>query len=215
MNFFDTLIDLPLFKGVTRETMAEITGKYRLGFRKFAQGETLVHAGDECRVLTFVLSGLARVTTELPMLHLSYTLPSGSVVMAENLFGRLTRYPSTVMALEPVGTMEITKRDYFEILHHDPIFMYNYLNLLSWHAQKAYLNFPDMSLLSKLRFYVENFTEPGATDIVLEARQSLCDKLGVSALVYEAELTALRNRRIVSEFDIFRIVIPSRDGFRI
>ena len=53
---FDILMGLPLFRGVTRERMAETVGMAKFHFLKYLPGETVVTAGDPCTHIKFIIS---------------------------------------------------------------------------------------------------------------------------------------------------------------
>lgn len=172
-NFFDRLIDLPLFKGASRDTITRVVGTYKLDFQRFAPGETIVEAGMPCRELIFVLSGAVRVATATPLYVVRHTLPCDIVLTPEFLFGRSTEYPSTVTALgDAVSVVKIAKRDFFEILRVEPIFLYNYLNMLSLKSQKCFEHIPGSTPGHVIKSIVNYFTDQASDDISIECRDA-------------------------------------------
>ena len=212
-NFFDILADLTLFKGISQAAITHMVGKYPLNFRKFADGETIVAAGEQCRSLIFVLSGRVRVTSVDRHFEIRHTLPPHSVLMAEYLFGRNTSYPATACAIGPVSIMEISKTDYFQLLHSDSVFILNYLNHLSCKAQKLYDFVAGPSFLTTLGCFVDAFTEHSSTDIHIYSSFNIPNELGIHEHLYENTLNMLVAQGIVDSFDAEKVVIANRPAF--
>ena len=59
-SMFELLMNLPLFRGVSRSRIAEVVGSAKFHFLKYPKGETVVRAGEECTHLAFVISGSVR-----------------------------------------------------------------------------------------------------------------------------------------------------------
>ena len=138
-QMYQLLMGLPLFSGVTYEKMLEIIGNTKFHFLKFLGGETFIAEGEQCTHIKFIISGKVRVSiaNHDRRFTVSQTLTAPDVVAPEYIFGRSTVYPCSVVALEPTGVLQISKADYMKILNSDPIFLINYLNLLSMNAQKS------------------------------------------------------------------------------
>lgn len=109
-SMFDLLIQLPLFQGVSRESMEHIVGGAKFHFLKFPEGETILRAGDACSHVTFVISGSVRstVVNASGSFAVGQTLRAPAVLALDFLFGKLTTYPATVIALEPTGILSLT-----------------------------------------------------------------------------------------------------------
>ena len=56
-SMFEILMDLPLFRGVTRARLAQTVGEAKFHFLKFPAGEPIVRADEPCAHLTFIISG--------------------------------------------------------------------------------------------------------------------------------------------------------------
>lgn len=209
INFFDTLTDLPLFKGISHETMARTVGRYRFEFKKFVEGETIIEAGSPCASIVFVLSGKVRMKTVIADFEIGQTLSEGSVFMADFLYGRITKFPSSVVASETVGTLEISKADYINILNSDNIFLLNYLNYLSRKAQLCFDNVPNGSFLSKISYLIDFFTQPSSSDIQIRTSSKIFDVLGLSETDYNLNMENLVAKKMISSFTGNQINIKS------
>ena len=173
---FDLLMELPLFRGVSHDTMKNIVGMAKFHFLKYLPGETVVEAGSPCTHIKFIISGSVRSKIVNPdsRFKVSQTLVAPDIISADYLFGRATDYPCTVTAIEPTGILQIAKNDYIKILKSDEVFMFNYLNLLSMNAQKSVsgvLALTTGSIEERIAFWIVALTQPSGRDISLECRQ--------------------------------------------
>lgn len=203
-SMFEILMELPLFRGVTRERMAETVGMAKFHFLKYLPGETIVEAGSPCTHIKFIISGSVRSKIVNPdgRFKVSQTLNAPDVISADYLFGRATNYPCTVTAIEPTGILQIAKSDYIKILNSDEVFMFNYLNLLSMNAQKSVsgvLALTTGSIEERIAFWIVALTQPTGTDIALECRQrDLYSFFGVQRGSFIATLDSMRERGLLT-----------------
>lgn len=140
-TMFETIMDLPLFKGVGPAHVQDFVGSTHLDFRKYAPGDTIVNPADECTRLTFLLSGTAKVTYASTdgSFRLSYRCGRGAVLGADKLFGMVHKYMCEASASNTVGVMEMTKEQYISLIKSDNIYLLNLLNYLSYASQRATL----------------------------------------------------------------------------
>ena len=92
---YDTLLQLPLFQGVSHEIISELVGKTKLHFTKYANDAVILEAGDNQNVLSFVVSGSVTKSYKFPGLEVTIneTISAPAVIDAEYLFGIDLRYP--------------------------------------------------------------------------------------------------------------------------
>ena len=200
----DIFTQMPLFRGVTRERMAQTVGMAKFHFLKYRPSETIVNAGDRCMHLRFILSGKVRIsiTNSDGRFRVSQTLSAPDVVSPDFLFGPSTLYPGDVTSIDDVSIVQVSKADYVKILNSDPIFMFNYLNYLSMNAQKSIDGVMSLSMGSieeRIAFWVVATTQPTATDVTVECRQrDMCFIFGVQRSSFVAALDHLAERRALS-----------------
>lgn len=184
-SMLDILAALPLFQGVTREKMAKIVGITRFHFLKYADGDIITNAGDQCNHVTFIISGKVRITfgSSDDRLRIHQSLVAPDVISPDFLFGSSTVYPGDVVALGDVGIVRLSKSEYLKVLHSDPIFMFNFLNHLSRNAQKSVegvLAMTNGSIEERLAMWVVAVTQPSAVDIQIQCKnRDLYMMLGV------------------------------------
>ncbi len=201
---FEIFMELPLFRGTTRERMAETVGMAKFHFLKYLPGETIVEAGAPCTHIKFIISGSVRSKIVNPdsRFKVSQTLVAPDVISADYLFGRATNYPCTVTAIEPTGILQIAKNDYIKILKSDEVFMFNYLNLLSMNAQKSVsgvLALTTGSIEERIAFWIIALTQPSGRDIALECRQrDLYSFFGVQRGSFISTLDSMKARGLLT-----------------
>lgn len=173
-SIYDTLLELPLFRGASRERLSEIVGVAKFHFLKYVPGDTIFAAGENCTHIRFVLTGKVRVTLESPGedFEVTQTLDGPDVILPDYLFGRSTVYPARAEALTNLSVLQIEKADYLRILAMDQVFLINYLNYLSMDAQKllSVMSLPGAGVESRIVFLVNSMTQPGASDIEIISR---------------------------------------------
>lgn len=202
-SIFDTIMSLPLFRGVTRERIADIVGTTKFHFLKYLPGSTIIHAGDNCTHLVFIIAGAVRMVTTNSngRFRIAQTLHSGDAIMPYFLYGRNTHYPCDVTALETCNILQIDKTDYLRILNADPIFLINLLNIIATGAQNAIdgvLSVATGSLEERLAVWIVCMTQPNATDIVLSCRQrDLYSVLGVQRNSFITTMISMQERGLI------------------
>ena len=214
-SMFDLLMELPLFRGVSQETMKKTAGEAKFHFLKYLAGAEVVKAGAPCTHITFVISGSVRLTTTNRdgRISVSQTLRAPDVIAPDFLFGRATNYPCTARALEPTGILQISKADYLKILNSDPVFMFNYLNIISMNAQKSVVGLMSLtsgSLEERIAFWVIALTQPSGENVAIECPlRNLCAVWGVQRSTLVDVLTRMKVHGVES-FGPSGVVFASR-----
>ncbi len=214
-SMYEILMGLPLFNGVSYNRISEVVGSTKFHFLKYLAGEQIVQAGEPCTHIKFIISGSARVTIENSdgRFKVSQTLSKPDVISPYFLFGRATHYPCTATAIESTGILQISKQDYVKILNSDPIFLFNFLNLLSMNAQKAIdgvLALTTGSLEERIAFWIVALTQRGGKDIVLSCRQrDLYALFGVQRTSFIGTLDNMKSRGLI-DYNQHEIRINSR-----
>ncbi len=195
---FDVLLSLPLFSGASTQKIQQIVGKHKFHFLKFTDGEQMTAAGDPCTHIRFIISGRVRSTVESPdgRIRVSQTLPAPNVIAPDFFFGRTTSYPCTVKAIGSAGVVDVEKSEYLKIIESDPVFLFNFLNLLSVDAQQGVQGVMCLTsgdLRKRIAYWILALTQRGGEDIEMECRQrDLYTVFGVPRQSLIAALTDMR-----------------------
>lgn len=214
-SMYETLMSLPLFAGTSHQKLSDIIGKYRFHFLKYAPGERIVSEGDACTHLKCIIGGYVGVTisNDSKRLRVSQTLEAPDVTSPDFFFGKTTHYPATATALTDTGIVQIDKGDYMNIITSDPIFLFNYLNLLSMNAQlsvKGVLALTSGSLEKRICYWIIALTQNNGKNITLECRHK--DMYTVFGVQRQSLISALDNLKNLGaiEYDSKEIRVADR-----
>lgn len=202
-NIYQTLMQLPLFQGVSRAKLLELVEKTRFHFLKYEDGETVASRSTACTHLKFLLSGSIRyeMSTYDGKVKLSQTLHAPDILAPDHLFGRSTHYPGNYYAVGSVGMMQIDKSTFMTLMQDEPIFLINLLNILSRRSQKNEECLMSMStgdLRERLSYWILNLTSRNATQIRINARQrDLYSYFGVQRTVLLNTLAEMKQEKII------------------
>lgn len=202
-SMFELLMELPLFRGVSHQRLAEVVGRAKFHFLKYPENEVILRAEEECRHLVSVIGGSVRLTVanSTGRFEVSSTLDAPAVISPDFLFGRLTRYPCTVTAQTTCSLLQIDKADFVKILNSDEIFLFNYLNTLSVNAQKAQhglLALTSGSVDERIAFWIMSLTQPGSRDILMScSTRELCGLFNVPRQSFEAVAQSMEARGLI------------------
>ncbi|MDE6145007.1 MAG: Crp/Fnr family transcriptional regulator [Muribaculaceae bacterium] len=213
---YQTILDLPLIKGVSAARLTEIAGRYKLNFKKYAPGSVIINVGDRCECLKFVLSGSVSmaIADADETLVIQQTLTAPQVIAPDYLFGRLTEYPCSVKAESSVGIMEISKEEYRKMLASDSVFLFNYLNAVCSRSQRGVrglLALISGSAVERIAYWISTLTQFGATDIrVTSERADLNTLLGISASAWRGAMERMRSAGIIVDVTPRSFSVTSR-----
>lgn len=203
-SIYETLMSLPLLKGVSSERLKQIVTSIPLHFLKYPEGNTIIQAGEQSNHINFIINGSVRTTisNSTGRFKVSQTLTGPDVIAPDYLFGRITAYPCTAVALESTGTLQISKSDYIGMLMRDEVMLFNYLNLLAAGAQsrvEGILSLTEGKLEERIAYWIVALTQRTGQDIVLSCRQrDLYTFFGVQRSVFNATLDNLVERNVIT-----------------
>ena len=130
---YDTLLQLPLFQGMSRTELSEVVEHVKLHFHKYEMGETLFCQGDRCDQLVFLLSGELSAETVAPsgLFSLMEVCDKPQAIELYSLFGKCPSYGATYVARTEVSVLTIDKCYIYGVFDKYEVFCMNLYNLLS------------------------------------------------------------------------------------
>lgn len=139
-KLYETLLQLPIFQGITLFDFNDLMGKLKWHFDKHRPGETIVKAGERCDKVICVLSGSTSQTTESSTKLFTVTEYNSRPFILEpySLFGLDYTYNSTFSAITEVTTSSFTKLSFLTIVNDFLICRLNMINLFSLRNQFLY-----------------------------------------------------------------------------
>lgn len=214
-SMFNTLMQMPLFRGVSYHQLSEVLGRHPFHFLKYTDNQTVISAGDLCTHLSTVVSGKVRMVigSNDNKVRVSQTLEAPEPIAPDFFFGKTTCYPATVTADGTCGIMQIEKNDFIKIINSDSIFLFNYLNMLSMNAQlstEGVLALTSGDLKKRIAYWIISLTQLNARDITMECRQrDLYSVFGVQRQSLTSALNEMKQAGIL-DYTPTRIDITDR-----
>ena len=136
-TMFDTLLQLPLFQGLSQEDFTNILAKVKLHFTRLKTGEVIIRKGMPCNQLYFILKGEVSATSTSNDSLYSFIeyFQAPYLIEPQSMFGMQTEFFSKYVAHTDVSMVTISKSCVLNELFNYEIFRLNYLNIISNYAQ--------------------------------------------------------------------------------
>ena len=183
---YETIMDLPLFKGLGADQISLMLEKTRVEFLNFEDGEIVAQPDTHVRAVDFIISGQINKINNFENFDVSIveTLGKGAVIGALNMYGLFTNYLATYVAKGKTSIMRICKEPYMNILLSDKIYILNYLNYLSAAVHRNIdktLNVAKFSIQDYLSILTSSLVSPLAESVEIKGSdQELAKLCGVS-----------------------------------
>ncbi len=218
-SMYDTMMSLPLMKGVSKTQLSDFVAKTPLHFTSFGSGETVEEYDAPCSTVKCLVSGSVRMILRVlgGKADVGSTLKAPAVLGLQNLFGLHTHSMFWAISLGQCGIMEFDKARFLELLRGNNICLLNVLNDLSWRCQRAQSFMHDAPRLDaphRLALLVLSSTEIQASEIHFSANGTpvadvLCDTAADREALADMEAAGIIRFRSESVIEI-----PSRDRLR-
>ena len=136
MSTFELFLQLPLFKGIEMEDLFSLIPKINLDFESFQPDEVVFSPGMEAKGLVYLLKGEAKV-----LFKGHERIVEGPVLLSfTELFGAKNNFLIETTAREFCSTLNIDTKSLLYLLRNCPVFLSNYLSLLSDTIDSLYFN---------------------------------------------------------------------------
>ena len=175
MSIYDSLLQIPLFKGLSIETFNEIIEKYKFEFLSYDKGSAIITAGEECNCFKFVISGSVRseFINEKIKIKLYETISAPNDIISNYALGNNV-FPVSVFAEDDnTGILVVDKQDFLSIMQEQRVVMLNYLILLSRKSQipyEAYNQIATDNIRAKFALWILYFTNYNSSNISIKAK---------------------------------------------
>lgn len=191
---YDTIKELPLFKGLTDDQLSGILEKTKVEFLNFDDNEIVVDLTMPVTSVTFILNGCLRNIYKFHNyeIRIEEFLVKGNIVGGKHLFGLDTRYGFLSLSKGKTSVMRINKKDYLSILQDNEICLINYLNYLSaviHRSEKANLYSDNNNFVENIRKLLVPITTQAAKRIEVKGNLNELSKLfGMDIIAKESNM---------------------------
>ncbi len=180
-TMYEIIMDLPLFKGVSKDHVSAFLEKTHLEFKNFHSGEQVVLNGEPTPEIGFVFTGRIRSVflNDDGTLRIGETSGQGKVIGADVIYGIYRNPMYSMYALDNVSVMTFSKKQYVNLLYSDPIYMLNFFNYLSLRVQRPLVTlkrYGGGGILSHLAMWINMTTDQESSDIRIEFSRSVSDR---------------------------------------
>ena len=212
-NFFDRLLLLPLFQGISKTDFLEIAERVKLNFQKLGKGNILVEQDELCTGLYFILKGEVEVkkVSDQKDSELVEWLNMPLVLQPETMFGLTTRYTRSFVAESPLQLLRVEKDVVRDILFDYSTFRINYLNLVSYRVQMAnrmlWRNIPDDLEARFIQYLASHCLRPAGKKELRISMRTLSERLLTSRLSVSRMLNRLEEEELI-HLSRGKILIP-------
>ena len=128
LHIYNKLLQFALFQGLSKADLGALVTHTRLGFHKYAEGDTIARAQTTCDRLFFLIDGRVEVVTSADngSYAVAETAAAPLLFEYEALFGVSPHYASLYRALTPCSVIGIGKDEIYKLIDRFPIFRINY-----------------------------------------------------------------------------------------
>ena len=213
LQIYDRLLQFPLFQGMSRDDLEIVAGHTRFGFLKVPAGRQIIHAGDPCTHLYFLINGTLKIETFSDDRRYSVTeqMSSPYILQQESIFGYYQRYTHDFYALTDANFLTLDKEEVVRLSEDFLVFRLNLMNHLATQSQKLiqmqWRRSP-LSLRERIvRFFFQHTLYPAGPKTFHILMERLAEEVNDSRLNVSRALNRMQETGVI-ELHRGRIEIP-------
>jgi CRP-like cAMP-binding protein len=198
---------------MSRDDLEIVAGHTRFGFLKMTAGRQVIHAGEPCTHLYFLINGSLKVESFSDDGRYSVVeqMSSPCILQQESIFGYYQRYTHNFYALTDVNFLMLDKEEVVRLSEDFLVFRLNLMNHLATQAQKliqAQWRRSPQSLQERVvRFFFLHTLYPAGPKTFHILMERLAEEVNDSRLNVSRLLKALEQEELV-ESHRGRVEIP-------
>lgn len=213
LQIYDRLLQFPLFQGMSRDDLEIVAGHTRFGFQKVTAGRQIIHAGDPCTHLYFLINGTLKIETFSDDSRYSVIeqMSSPYILQQESIFGYYQRYTHNFYALTDANFLTLDKEEVVRLSEDFLVFRLNLMNHLATQSQKLiqmqWRRSP-LSLRERIvRFFFQHTLYPAGPKTFHILMERLAEEVNDSRLNVSRALNRMQETGVI-ELHRGRIEIP-------
>lgn len=213
--YFNEVLQTPILSGFSKEQIQHFLIQKQMFLKSYAKDTVIHFDGDGCDALEVVIKGkviIDRIDTDGNLLTIT-EFSEGDIIGGNIMFSSNPVYLMTVTALEDAVLLIIPKKDLFNMLCNNKLFLKTYLEFVS----DLMITLGDklrtsvlLPLRQKIIQYLKQlYKEQNSTKLHLPtSKKMLAEKLGVQRTSLSRELQKMTNEGII---DLDRQIITLID----
>ena len=213
LQIYDRLLQFPLFQGMSRDDLEIVAGHTRFGFQKVTAGRQIIHAGDPCTHLYFLINGTLKIETfsDDGRYSVIEQMSSPYILQQESIFGYYQRYTHNFYALTDANFLTLDKEEVVRLSEDFLVFRLNLMNHLATQSQKLiqmqWRRSP-LSLRERIvRFFFQHTLYPAGPKTFHILMERLAEEVNDSRLNVSRALNRMQETGVI-ELHRGRIEIP-------
>lgn len=213
LQIYDRLLQFPLFQGMSRDDLEIVAGHTRFGFQKVTAGRQIIHAGDPCTHLYFLINGTLKIETFSDDSRYSVIeqMSSPYILQQESIFGYYQRYTHNFYALTDANFLTLDKEEVVRLSEDFLVFRLNLMNHLATQSQKLIqMQWRRSPLLLReriVRFFFQHTLYPAGPKTFHILMERLAEEVNDSRLNVSRALNRMQESGVI-ELHRGRIEIP-------
>ncbi|MBR2205808.1 MAG: Crp/Fnr family transcriptional regulator [Prevotella sp.] len=213
LQIYDRLLQFPLFQGMSRDDLEIVAGHTRFGFLKVSAGRQIIHAGDPCTHLYFLINGTLKIETYSDDSRYSVTeqMSSPYILQQESVFGYYQRYTHNFYALTDANFLTLDKEEVVRLSEDFLVFRLNLMNHLATQSQKLiqmqWRRSPQSLRERIVRFFFQHTLYPAGPKTFHILMERLAEEVNDSRLNVSRALNRMQEAGVL-ELHRGRIEIP-------
>lgn len=206
-HFFQRLVNIPIFQGISRDDFISIAEKIHFDFSTYKPGETIVRVDESCTNMICVITGSIKqiMRAEDGSYLFSEYFDKPCVLQPERLFGLHPRYSASFIATKETSVLTIPKHEVRDILFDYVTFHINYLNLICTAKQmwesRLWKRLPDPLEQRFLHFVMARSLRPAGRKEI---------EIGMVQLATELVTTRLNVSKMLNKLKAENLIYLSR-----
>ena len=202
-NFFQRLVNIPLFQGISRDDFFNIATKVHFDFQIYHPGEVIVNVDAPCNELVCIISG--SVAKEMRSDDGRYLFREISdkptVIQPDRLFGLRPRYSATFVAVRDTSVVTVPKHEVRDILFGYMTFHINFINFICSAKQvwetRLWRRLPTPLEARFVHFILARSTRPAGHKELNIGMVDLADELATTRLNVSRMLNTLKDDNLL------------------
>ena len=198
---------------MSRDDLEIVAGHTRFGFLKVSAGRQIIHAGDPCTHLYFLINGTLKIETYSDDSRYSVTeqMSSPYILQQESVFGYYQRYTHNFYALTDANFLTLDKEEVVRLSEDFLVFRLNLMNHLATQSQKLiqmqWRRSPQSLRERIVRFFFQHTLYPAGPKTFHILMERLAEEVNDSRLNVSRALNRMQEAGVL-ELHRGRIEIP-------